>query len=278
MAKGRALRMLILALVLGGSAAWLANSWLSERLALREASATVNYDQVVVAALEIKFGQVIEEAHIRLLNLPEGQAPSGTFSEMSDVAGKIATQSIFPGEFIVAGRLTNQTGGSALAAVVPEGKRAVTVRVNDVIGVAGFLLPGNHVDVIASRKSRGNSSSKTLLENVKVLAVDQKASSDKNDPVIVRAITLELTPKESEELVGATSDGFVQMALRNPLDDQRQLKAPPPPPPPEPIIKEVVKEVEVVKVVEKPVVRYSRPVSASVTVIKGTSVAQTKVK
>lgn len=278
MTRGRAFRMLIVALVLGLGAAFLANTWLSERLAMRAASADVKYDSVVAAALEIKFGQVLDEAHVRLVQLPEGTAPAGTFNDIADVTGKIATQTIVPGEFIVEGRLTGHGGGSALAAVVPKGKRAVTVRVNDVIGVAGFLLPGNRVDVIASRKNNKSARPKTLLQNVKVLAVDQTASSDKNDPVIVRAITLELSPKESEQLVGATSEGFVQMALRNPLDTSKIVKAepPPPPPPPEPIVKEVVKEVEVVKVVEKPV--YRRPASTTVTLIKGTSVAESKVQ
>jgi pilus assembly protein CpaB len=269
--------MLVAAVALGLGAAWLANAWLSDRLALNDAVAEVRHDSVVAAALEIKFGQAIEDAHVRLLKLPPDSAPNGTFSSTADVVGKIATQTILPGEFIVAGRLAGDGGGSALAAVVPEGKRAVTVRVNDVIGVAGFLLPGNRVDVIASQKVGGESRSKTLLQNVKVMAVDQKASSDKNEPVIVRAITLELSPEESEQLVAATSDGFVQMALRNPLDDSMVAKpAPPAPPAPEPAVKEVVKEVEVVKVVEKPV--YRTPRSRSVTVIKGTAVAETQVR
>ena len=266
--------MLVAAVALGLGAAWLANAWLSDRLALNDAVAEVRHDSVVAAALEIKFGQAIEDAHVRVLQLPPDSAPNGTFSSTADVVGKIATQTILPGEFIVAGRLAGDGGGSALAAVVPEGKRAVTVRVNDVIGVAGFLLPGNRVDVIASRKVDRQSRSKTLLQNVKVLAVDQKASSDKNEAVIVRAITLELSPEESEQLVAATSDGFVQMALRNPLDDS--LVVAPAPAPPEPVVNEVVKEVEVVKVVEKPV--YRTPRSRSVTVIKGTSVAETKVR
>ncbi|MGK0168622.1 MAG: pilus assembly protein CpaB [Gammaproteobacteria bacterium] len=276
MFRGRAISILVVALALGVGAAWLANNWLSERLALGSATGTnVAYDSVVAAALEIKFGQVIEEAHLRMVNLPEGGAPEGTFTQFADVLGKIATQNVLPGELLIAARLAGHGGGSALASVVPEGKRAVTVRVNDVIGVAGFLLPGNHVDVIASRRVGRRTESNTMLENIKVLAVDQKASSDKNEPVIVRAVTLELTPLESERLVEATGEGFVQMALRNPLDDKKMARAEPAPSPSEPkgVINEVVKEV--VKVVDKPV--YRRRVSSPVTIIRGTAVDKTKI-
>ncbi|MEJ2694281.1 MAG: Flp pilus assembly protein CpaB, partial [Candidatus Thiodiazotropha sp.] len=101
-----------------------------------------------------------------------------------------------------------------------SGKRALTVRVNDVIGVAGFLLPGNRVDVVATRRGSGKHKtvSNTIVENLKVLAVDQSVSSDKNDPVIVRAVTLEVTPKQAELIVKATTDGNLQLTLRNPLD------------------------------------------------------------
>jgi pilus assembly protein CpaB len=94
------------------------------------------------------------------------------------------------------------------------------VRVNDVIGVAGFLLPSNRVDVVSTKRGSGNRNtvSKTIVENLKVLAVDQTVSSDKNDPVIVRAVTLEVTPKQAELIVKATEEGKVQLTLRNPMD------------------------------------------------------------
>jgi pilus assembly protein CpaB len=108
--------------------------------------------------------------------------------------------------------------GSTLAAVIGEDKRAVTIRVNDVIGVAGFLLPGNKVDIINTRKiSKTKARSTTVLKNIKVLAVDQTARTNDNKPVIVRAVTLEVTPKEAEKLMTAQSEGEVQLALRNPL-------------------------------------------------------------
>ena len=95
--------------------------------------------------------------------------------------------------------LADNAGGTALAVVIEQGKRALTVRVNDVIGVAGFLLPGSRVDVLSIRKADGRTAiSETILQNLKVLAVDQKVSPDKNEPVIVRAVTLEVTPEQAE--------------------------------------------------------------------------------
>jgi pilus assembly protein CpaB len=98
--------------------------------------------------------------------------------------------------------------------------RAVSVAVNEIIGVAGFLLPGNRVDVLATKKA-GNRNVKahTLLQDIKVLAVDQTSSTDKNDPVIVRAVTLEVNPQQAEVLIRATQEGKVQLTLRNPLDE-----------------------------------------------------------
>jgi pilus assembly protein CpaB len=127
--------------------------------------------------------------------------------------------------------------GSTLAAMVDPEKRAVTVRVNDVIGVAGFLLPGNRVDVLASRKQNNRAQTEILLEDLRVLAVDQVASPDKDKPLLVRAVTLEVTPKQAGKLVNATVEGTVQLALRNPAAKTARVASPPSAPaPPRPAV------------------------------------------
>ena len=109
--------------------------------------------------------------------------------------------------------------GSTLAALVNKDMRAVTIRVDDVVGVAGFLLPGNMVDVLASRKRPNKRAvTETILRNIKVLAVDQTASAEDNEPVIVRAVTLEMLPKQAEILFRARIEGKIQLTLRNPLE------------------------------------------------------------
>ena len=171
----------------------------------------------------------------------------------------IPLQDILAGDALRRERLSEHQEGATLAALIDPEKRAFTVRVNDVVGVAGFLLPGNRVDVIATKSEGKNIKARTVLSDIKVLAVDQKARTDKNDPVVVRAVTLELSPKESEELARAREEGRIQLTLRNPLTEETAPKvvaeaAPVTEPAPEPVKKQ-------------PARRYSAP--PSVIVIKG---------
>ncbi|MEA3274170.1 MAG: Flp pilus assembly protein CpaB [Pseudomonadota bacterium] len=229
--RARPILLLLVSIGVAGIAAYAANNWMLKRLA-GQGSAT-DLDGVVAAAADIPFGTKMDSTHIKMVSLPPEAIPQGSFSSPEDVIGRVAAFTIYKGEILVAGRVVEHVGGSALAAVVEEGKRAMTVRVNDVVGVAGFLLPGNRVDLIATKRKRGSQAveSQTLLQNLKVLAVDQTASPDKNEPVIVRAVTLEADPVEAEEIVRATEEGKVQLTLRNPLDGtRRELPQPEPPP------------------------------------------------
>lgn len=262
MAKPRTLVLFLIALLLGLGAAGLANRWIQARLA-PAASEAPSTTPVVVAALEIPFGQKVEAAQLRTIPWPNGSVPDGVFHDLTEVAGKITKQKILKGELVLRDRVAETAEGSTLAAVITPNKRAVTVRVNDVIGVAGFLLPGNRVDVLASRKEGSwRAATRTVLEDLKVLAVDQTASPEKDKPVVVRAVTLEMTPEEAEKLVQATEEGNVQLALRNPLDESRLAKA------------------EEVKPAPRKVANVRRSTSSalsSVTVIRGTTVDVSKV-
>jgi pilus assembly protein CpaB len=134
--------------------------------------------------------------------------------------------------------------------------RAVTVRVDDVVGVAGFLLPGNHVDVVQSKVDPGTYvvHATTILSNVKVLAVDQTASSDNNQPVVVHAVTLEVSPVDAELLIKGKTAGTIQLTLRNPLDQtDTRTQLPPEPEPPH-----VVKAKAVVERAPEPVIQMIR--------------------
>ncbi|MNC40880.1 hypothetical protein D3C75_896210 [compost metagenome] len=170
-------------------------------------------------------------------------------------------------------RVAEHLGGSTLASLIAPDKRAISVRVDDVVGVGGFLLPGNRVDVLATKRSDGSSNdseSRTILQDLRVLAVDQTAGTDKTQPVVVRAVTLEMSAKEAEVLVKAQSEGKLQLALRNPLDAQKQSQAvaavaPVQTPPP------------VVKPQPRPVANRSNGVG-SVTIIRGTEVEVAKAR
>lgn len=207
---------LLVAVLLGLGAAVFAKNWMKSRIEAVEAEKRQGV-QVVVAAVDIAFGQRISADNVKTVGWPRDSIPDGVFNDPAEVVGKIANQKVVAGEAILKSRAVGQAGGSSLAALIEPTKRAVTVRVNDVIGVAGFLLPGNRVDVLATREmERNRAQTRTLLQNVKVLAVDQTAAPEKDKPVVVRAVTLEVDPKQAELLVQATEEGSVQMALRNP--------------------------------------------------------------
>jgi pilus assembly protein CpaB len=229
MLRGRGPILIVLSLSLAAGAAWVANRWLQVRSASPD-SAPSPTAPVVTAAMDIPFGTKVEARHLSTIQMLRGTEPSGSFHEIKQIEGKVARASLLSGEILLGERFADQGSGSTLAAVVEKNMRAVSVRVDDVVGVAGFLLPGNRVDVLGSRDIRsGEAVTETILENVRVLAVDQTAATEKNEPVVVRAVTLEVTPQQAEVLIKWKEQGSVQLTLRNPLDENlhQQPKAKP---------------------------------------------------
>lgn len=272
--NSRTLVLIGLSLILGLGAAFMANNWLSARL---NAEIDDNMKNVVVATVEIPFGQMVEQQQVTLVQMPVGTVPDDAFDTTDKVVGQIATFTMLRGDIVRGARLAEHLGGSTLASLIAPEKRAISVRVDDVVGVGGFLLPGNRVDVLATKKlgNNNNAEAQTILEDLRVLAVDQTASTDKTQPVVVRAVTLEMTPEETEILVKAQSEGKLQLALRNPLDNQKK---------PEPAKEEVAVIAPApapapVAQAPKPVVRRSSSGSnAGVTIIRGIDVQATKVQ
>jgi pilus assembly protein CpaB len=261
--SSRTLTMIALSVILGLGATWMANNWLNARL---NASPDDNQQNVVVATVEIAFGQMVEAQQVAVVRMPKDTVPDDAFDATDKVVGKIATFSMLRGDILRGARLAEHLGGSTLASLIEPDKRAISVRVDDVVGVGGFLLPGNRVDVLATRQTGndGNAESKTILEDLRVLAVDQTASTDKTQPVVVRAVTLEMTPAQAEVLVKGMTAGKLQLALRNPLDNHKH-----------PVIAEPVVQVEKVPppAVIRPLVRYRASSNASdITVIRGVEV------
>jgi pilus assembly protein CpaB len=224
--KARTILTLTVSLGMAGLAAMMANTWITQRLGAAEQKEQT--DQVVAAAADIPVGTKLAATHLKMIALPQESITEANYTQIEDVLGRVVTQPLYAGEILVEKRLTEHADGSPLAAVIEKGKRALTVRVNDVIGVAGFLLPSSRVDVVSTKRAAGGRSteSKTIVENLKVLAVDQTVNSDKNEPVVVRAVTLEVSPKQAEQIVKATEEGKVQLTLRNPLDLAKQVQLP----------------------------------------------------
>lgn len=216
MLKIRGWYMVIISLILGLAAAWVASEWLGNKAQLVEAkNAEIN---IAVAAMEIPYGATIESKHVNLIKIRKGTEIGGYFTAADQVVGKVAKQKLLSGEILLKDKFSESGTGSTLAALIRPQMRAVTVRVDDVVGVAGFLLPGNHVDVMAARKVEDRATTRTILSDLSVLAVDQTSGIDKNEPVVVRAVTLEVTPQQAEILMRAREEGRIQLTLRNPND------------------------------------------------------------
>ena len=269
MKKSGIVAMLLISLMMAMGAAALAMNWLQERIG--EADGDPEQPSVVVAAMQIPFGQTVQAADLRTMELPPHAIPGGSFNSIDDVVGRVASQTIYADEIILEKRVVDHLGGSDLAAVLEHGRRAITVRVDDVLGVAGFLLPGNRVDVVSSQRAGSNREvrSETILTDIKVLAVDQLATPERDSPVIVRAVTLEVTPSQAERVVKATEEGRVQLTLRNPLDNGQQDNQETAAVDPEP-------EVRPAPARARPVP--PRPRNLNVTVIRGTDASTTTVK
>lgn len=264
MMRRRGTLLVLLSLAMGLVAAWGANNWVKGQLAGDVEDA--NVARMVAAAMSIPYGTKIEDRHVRIIELSADAIPDGAVLRLEDAVGKVATLDIERGELLLGARLADHKGGSTLAALVKESMRAITVRVDDVVGVAGFLLPGNYVDVVSSRLDTRTrrATTETILKSIKVLAVDQTASTNDSDPVIVRAVTLEVTPAQSEILVKAKEEGTIQLTLRNP----RELEVAEAPP-----------AVVEAKAAPLPAPKRSwTPTSTEVQVIRGTRVDKTKAR
>lgn len=216
MRNTRALIMIGISLIAGVTAMVLALRWLTQQ-------STITTDKVVVAANDLGAGQSVDAQRLRLIDWPAGNVPAGTFKRLEDLDGRVVKVNVLKDEPILESKLAAKGTRGGLSAVINEGKRAITVRVNDVVGVAGFALPGNYVDVIVNTqkdasRDRDQSFSKIVLERILVLAVAQEASRDDTKPRVVNAVTLEVTPQEAEKIDLARSVGTLSLVLRNQVD------------------------------------------------------------
>ncbi|MES2481557.1 MAG: Flp pilus assembly protein CpaB [Pseudomonadota bacterium] len=212
----KALAMLALAVVIGLAAAIYAAQWAAQR-------GNIASRRVVVAAVDIDLGSKINPQMLTSVEWPSSSVPPGAFTDIKDVQDRVVRVGIPRGDAVLERKLAAVGTQGGLSAVIAEGKRAMTVRVNDVVGVAGFALPGNYVDVMVNtqRDRAGGQESQislTVLEQVLVLAVAQEASRDDLKPKVVSAVTLEVSPDDAEKLDLARSVGTLSLVLRNQMD------------------------------------------------------------
>ena len=187
---------------------------------------TRNLGEVVVAKTDIPLGEKITAEHLTILPMPNGSVPEGVFRKTDVVVGRVAIIPIGVREPITNSKLAPEGTGAGLSAVIPLGYRAMTVKVDDVVGVSGFIMPGSFVDVVAIIVPPGAGSdqrgpiSKIVLQSIKVLASGPKLDTPENQrtPAEVRAVTLQVTPEQAEKLVLAANEGKLQLVMRNYTD------------------------------------------------------------
>jgi pilus assembly protein CpaB len=220
MNRNRLLLIGFVALVLGAFVSFV----VYRNLQSRTTSKAIQGEEVLVAADDLQVGTKIEDKDIRPVRFPSADLPAGVFHMRSKVIGRGVVLPIARGEFILTNKLAGENAGSGLPSLIPPGMRAISVRVNDTTSVSGFVLPGTRVDVLLTGNPQGSNEQQTttVLENVAVLATGQRlernsAGEAQSAPVV----TLLLSPDDTEKLTLATSQGHIQLALRNPLDTKQ---------------------------------------------------------
>lgn len=218
--KVRPVIVLALALFLALAAVYFARIWLSNQSTTGSAAGNqAPVVKVVAAATALKFGDRLAAENLRLIDWPAGSVPDGTFKSVDDLLGpqpRVALQAIQPNELILGSKVTGPGQRASLSAVISIGMRAMTIRVNDVLGVAGFVLPGDRVDIMLTREIVQNDPiTDVLLQNVKVLGIDQKSDQQANDPDVVKAVTIEVTTEQAQKITLAATVGKLSLALRD---------------------------------------------------------------
>jgi pilus assembly protein CpaB len=177
--------------------------------------------QVVVATRALAVGSTLDRGSLKLRGVPEGLFPAGAFSRVEDVLERPVISAIQADEPVVEARLAVKGSGMGLGPMIPPGMRAISVRVNDVVGVAGFVLPGMRVDVLVTGKppNRADTETQTVLQNITVLSAGQTIQTDaKSQPIVTPVVTLLVSPAEAEALTLSNSEGRIQLVLRNSTD------------------------------------------------------------
>ena len=215
--------MIAFAVVFGLLAVFVSQSWLNsaaeQRMRSLEANKKpVNTSTIVVASKPLRFGNELSSAQLAEVEWPGKSLPAGAFAKVADVIGggkRVALTAIEPNEPVLSSKITGPGQRATLSAMLRDGLKAATVRVNDIDGVGGFVLPGDHVDVALTRQvDKTNASTEVILQNVRVLAIDQVADERLDKPAVVKAVTVEVDGVGAQKLSLAASIGSITLMLR----------------------------------------------------------------
>lgn len=214
--------VLIGAAASGLLAGYVALVYVSDGPAPLEAATTSR--TALVASRDLPSGAILRREDLKSVSWPGSAVPKGIATEVGDVVGRGLITEVRENEPLLEWKLAHRDGGGGLSITIPEGMRAVSVRVDEVVGVAGFVLPGTRVDVLATvvpGADRTQTTTRIILQNVRTLAADQQHQQDiDGKPQYVTVVTLLLTPEQAEVLTLAATEGRIQLALRNTLDSR----------------------------------------------------------
>lgn len=220
--------MLAVGLVLAFVAVVMVRSWLVQQV--QRPGPALENAHVVIARRAINYGDEIRADYLMAVPWPSNIRPEGTFTSIAEVTDgdtkRVALRSIEANEPLLRSKVSGFGQKATLASVIDGSKRAITIRVNDVIGVAGFVLPGDRVDVLLTRKldtKNEDFQNDVVLQNLRVLGIDQEASDAKEKPAVARAVTLEVTTDEAQKLVLAEQVGSLTLALRNGIGSDEKV-------------------------------------------------------
>lgn len=220
MTRVRIFTVFLMAVLAGGGLAYGTYDYLQN---VPVKTVTVPTRKVVVAKGDLSLGRQLRADDLGTIDWPTSAVPEGAFENTTEIVDRGLIASVVKNELILPAKLASKEAGAGLPPMIPQGKRALSVRVNEVIGVAGYVLPGTQVDVVATANPTSRSediTTKVVLSNVQVLAAGTRLEQDTPDgkPMQVTVVTLLVTPEESERLTLASTEGKIQLALRNPLD------------------------------------------------------------
>src|SRR6478752_9147196 len=215
--------ILVIAILMGGSAAYLTRSWLKEHVS---ASPSRPAGTIVVAAESLAYGTPMTADSVVEIPWFSDTLPEGAFAFKNDLLNgerRVVLSPMKRGEAVLRSKITGPGQRASLASLLDEGRRAVTVQVDDVRGVAGFVLPGDFVDIVIIAEDgspKRQSYSDILLEHVKVLAIDQVASEGEGQPTVAKAVTVEVTKQQAQKILLATNIGKLSLILARPLESK----------------------------------------------------------
>ena len=281
MKKYGALITLGLAVLFGILAVFLANKLMSGKVSGQAGGGKepLAMAKVVIATDNIDIGTPLGEKNLTLTDWPRANVPKGAFEQVKDVEGRVAVTRLTAGQPIQAAELAASGSGAGLVALLPPNMRAISIRVDDVSGVSGFVLPNTYVDVISIEAKGGKDAASIILEMVRVLAIAQETYTEEGKAKLVKTVTLQLSPEDATKLALVVRQGSIHLALRSPLEESKEKpvmaaqteEAPPP-------VQRVVPKARP-RVVKKPAVapKAAKKPTVKVEEIRGTTLKTSEV-